>query len=264
MTGHRKPLDFFWFIPVSGDGPYLGSEKGHRPPDFRYLKEIGQAVDRLGFGGVLIPTGKNCDDPWMIAAALSSHTERLRFLAALRPGNASPTYFARQAAAIDRISDGRFIVNIVTGGNPAELAGDGIFLPHDQRYEHTAEFLTVFNELLAGRKVDFDGKHVKVRGGRRDNLIIAPNLWAGVGLVRGGAGTALVGDPKTVARRLREYQDLGVDTIIGSGYPHLEEAYRVGELLFPELGLGASANVAGRALFAEFGTSGTGVRVSAS
>ena len=62
--------------------------------------------------------------------------------------------------------------------------------------------------------------------GRRDNLIIAPNLWAGIGLVRGGAGTALVGDPDTVATRLREYQALGIDTIIASGYPHLEEAYQ--------------------------------------
>ena len=70
-------------------------------------------------------------------------------------------------------------------------------------------------------------------GGRRDKLEIAPNLWAGIGLVRRGAGTALVGDPQTVAARLREYQALGIDTIIASGYPHLEEAYKVAELLFP-------------------------------
>jgi alkanesulfonate monooxygenase len=384
MTTQHKPLDLFWFIPVSGDGAYLGSTKGHRPPDFRYLKEIAQAADRLGFGGVLIPTGKNCDDPWATAAALASHTECLRLLAALRPGNASPTYFARQAAAIDRISNGRFIVNVVTGGNPAELAGDGIFLPHDERYNHTAEFLTVFNGLLAGRKVDLDGRHIKVQGaqlgflpvqqpfpvwfggssdpaidvaadhtdvylswaepvdqvaeklekvrrrakargrnvkfglrlhivvreteseawaaadrliadlsdeviaaaqtkfaqesdslgqhrmsalhggGRRDKLVIAPNLWAGVGLVRGGAGTALVGDPKTVAERLREYQAIGIETVIASGYPHLEEAYRVGELLFPELGIGPSRKAVCQTAFAEFGTSGTGIRVAAS
>lgn len=55
--------------------------------------------------------------------------------------------------------------------------------------------------------------------------------------MRSGAGTALVGSPKTVAARLREYQALGIDTVIASGYPHVEEAYRVSELLFPELGL---------------------------
>jgi alkanesulfonate monooxygenase SsuD/methylene tetrahydromethanopterin reductase-like flavin-dependent oxidoreductase (luciferase family) len=59
---------------------------------------------------------------------------------------------------------------------------------------------------------------------------ISPNLWAGVGLVRGGAGTALVGDPSTVAARTREYQDIGIDAFILSGYPHVEEAYRFAEL----------------------------------
>jgi alkanesulfonate monooxygenase len=74
-----------------------------------------------------------------------------------------------------------------------------------------------------------------LHNGRRDNLEVSPNLWAGVGLVRGGAGTALVGDPETVAQRIREYQALGIDTLIASGYPHLEESYRVAELLFPLL-----------------------------
>jgi alkanesulfonate monooxygenase len=75
----------------------------------------------------------------------------------------------------------------------------------------------------------------QLHGGQRDRLEISPNLWAGVGLVRGGAGTALVGDPETVAARLKEYAALGIETFILSGYPHLEEAYRVAELLFPLL-----------------------------
>jgi alkanesulfonate monooxygenase len=74
-----------------------------------------------------------------------------------------------------------------------------------------------------------------LHGGSRDNLEVSPNLWAGVGLVRGGAGTALVGDGPTVAARVKEYADLGIDTFIFSGYPHLEESYRVAELLFPHL-----------------------------
>jgi alkanesulfonate monooxygenase len=72
-----------------------------------------------------------------------------------------------------------------------------------------------------------------LHGGRRDQLEISPNLWAGVGLVRGGAGTSLVGDPDIVGARLKEYADLGVDTFVLSGYPHLEEAYRFAELVFP-------------------------------
>jgi alkanesulfonate monooxygenase len=73
--------------------------------------------------------------------------------------------------------------------------------------------------------------------GRRDNLVVSPNLWAGLGLVRPGVGTALVGDPSVVAQRMLEYAELGIDTFIMSGYPHLEEAYRFAELVFPLLPL---------------------------
>ena len=67
------------------------------------------------------------------------------------------------------------------------------------------------------------------------DLEVHPNVWAGVGLVRGGAGTALVGSHDEVADRIEEYRDLGFDEFILSGYPHLEEAWRVGEGLMPEL-----------------------------
>ncbi|HEY1314391.1 MAG TPA: LLM class flavin-dependent oxidoreductase, partial [Steroidobacteraceae bacterium] len=75
--------------------------------------------------------------------------------------------------------------------------------------------------------------------GNRDGLRIGRNLWAGVGLVRGGAGTAFVGSPDNIARALSEYQNAGVETFILSGYPHLEEAYRTAELLFPAIGKGS-------------------------
>ena len=77
----------------------------------------------------------------------------------------------------------------------------------------------------------------RLHGGSRDKLEVSPNLWAGVGLVRGGAGTALVGDPETVAERMDEYRRVGIDTFILSGYPHLEEAYTFGELVLPLLPL---------------------------
>lgn len=74
-----------------------------------------------------------------------------------------------------------------------------------------------------------------LHGGRTDNLVVAPNLWAGIGLVRGGAGTALVGSHAEVADRVAEYHELGIDEFVLSGYPHLEEAYRTGEGLVPVL-----------------------------
>ncbi|MGR9393633.1 FMNH2-dependent alkanesulfonate monooxygenase [Rhizobium leguminosarum] len=356
-TGKSEPINFLWFIPTSGDGTYLGSSELNRAPEIGYLTQIAQAVDRLGYSGVLLPTGVACEESFVTAAALAAKTEKLQFLVAIRPGTASPAYYARLATTLDRISNGRLLLNIVVGGSPAELAGDGIHLEHDERYAHAEEFFTVFEELLEKGTASFDGKYIKatnarlgfpsvqnprpplyfggssdagidfsvgrvdkyltwgeppaqvaekitkvrkaagergrevsfgirlhfivretddeaweaaerlirhldddtireaqerfvhesdsvgqkrmaaLHGGRRDKLEVSPNLWAGVGLVRAGAGTALVGSPKTVAARIREYQEIGIDTVIGSGYPHLEEAYRVAELLFPELGI---------------------------
>ncbi len=176
-----RPLDLFWFIPVSGDGSYLGSPKRRRPPTFDYLKEIAQAVDRLGYKGVLIPTGRGCDDPLITAAALAPFTKELRFLVAVRPAVASPTFTARQAAAIDRVSNGRFLVNIVSGGSPSELEGDGVFLDHDARYAHAAEFLTVYRRLLENEKVDFEGKHITVKGAQLNFPPVQspPPVWFG-------------------------------------------------------------------------------------
>ena len=88
-----------------------------------------------------------------------------------------------------------------------------------------------------------------LHGGRTDALEVSPNLWAGVGLVRGGAGTALVGSHQEVTDRIAEYHELGIDEFILSGYPHLEEVYQAGEGLIPLLrrrGLMASPDSEGQ------------------
>jgi alkanesulfonate monooxygenase len=74
-----------------------------------------------------------------------------------------------------------------------------------------------------------------LHGGSRDELEVYPNLWAGPGLLRGGAGTALVGSHAQVADRIAEYHELGIDEFIFSGYPHVEEAYAFGEGVLPLL-----------------------------
>jgi len=348
--------DVLWFLPTHGDGRYLGAAEGARDVSLTYLRQIAQASDDLGYYGVLLPTGRSCEDSWVIASALAPLTKRLRFLVAVRPGLQEPAMAARMAATLDRISDGRLLINVVTGGDPVELKGDGVFLPHGERYEVTDEFLTIWRGLMAGETVSFEGKHLRSENGRviftpvqapypplyfggsspagievaadhcdvyltwgeppagvaekiatakaaaekrgktfsygirlhvivretegeaweaadrlisklddetiaqaqatlkrqdsvgqsrmmalhngsRDNLQVSPNLWAGVGLVRGGAGTALVGSADQVADRMKEYIDLGIDRFILSGYPHLEEAYRFAELVFPKLPL---------------------------
>ncbi|MCC3316445.1 LLM class flavin-dependent oxidoreductase [Nocardia africana] len=88
---------------------------------------------------------------------------------------------------------------------------------------------------LAQSESEGQRRMLELHGGNTDRLEIAPNLWAGVGLVRGGAGTALVGSHEEVAERLIEYSRLGITQFILSGYPHVEEAYWFGEGVLPIL-----------------------------
>lgn len=88
---------------------------------------------------------------------------------------------------------------------------------------------------LAASESEGQRRMRELHGGSTDRLEIAPNLWAGVGLVRGGAGTALVGSHEEVAERLIEYSRLGITHFILSGYPHVEEAYWFGEGVLPIL-----------------------------
>jgi alkanesulfonate monooxygenase len=159
-------MELFWFLPTSGDGRYLGTEQGGRPITPAYLKQIAIAADELGFAGMLLPTGRACEDSWVLASALAPVTERLRFLVAVRPGLQSPAAAARMAATLDRVSGGRLLINVVTGGDAEELAGDGVFLPHDERYVLTEQFLDAWRALLRGESVSRAGQHVRLQEGR--------------------------------------------------------------------------------------------------
>jgi alkanesulfonate monooxygenase len=88
---------------------------------------------------------------------------------------------------------------------------------------------------LARSESEGQQRMLALHGGSRDRLEIHPNLWAGIGLVRGGAGTALVGSHDEVAERIKEYAALGIEEFVLSGYPHLEEAYWFGEGVLPRL-----------------------------
>ncbi|MFE1953216.1 LLM class flavin-dependent oxidoreductase [Streptomyces sp. NPDC059524] len=367
-----------WFLPTGGDGRSLvdrhafsggalprtpgGAIAGVRTPDLGYLIQIAKAAEHLGFEAVLTPTGTWCEDAWLTTVALAQHTQRLKFLVAFRPGVISPTLAAQMASTYQRLTQGRLLLNVVTGGDSAEQRRFGDHLDHDRRYARTDEFLSVVRGVWSGEPFDFAGEHYRIdggftalppdplpeiffggsspaagpvaarhtdvyltwgeppeqvkekidwirslaeregrtvrfgirlhtisrdsareawasadrllddldadtvaaaqaalgrsesvgqqrmlalHGGRREGLEIAPNLWAGVGLVRGGAGTALVGSHAEVADRIEEYHALGVEHFVLSGYPHLEEAYWFGEGVIPELaarGLTAGAD----------------------
>ncbi len=355
-------LDFAWFLPTYGDSRgIVGGGHGQpartaskdRPATLKYLSRITSAADELGFEGLLVPTGAWCEDAWVTAAMLAGITERIKFLIALRPGAISPTLAAQMAATFQWQSQGRLLLNVVTGGESHEQRAYGDHEDKAGRYARCDEFLRIVNRLwesdkpvsfrgsyfdieeatlqrrptprpplyfggssgpagpvfadncdvyltwgeppaavqrkvewirgLAaerGRDVEFgirlhvisrdtseaawaeaqrllDGvsaeqiarvqaglrrsesegqrRMLELNRGSKDGLEVSPNLWAGVGLVRGGAGTALVGSHTEVADRIEEYAALGLTTFVLSGYPHLEEAYWFGEGVLPIL-----------------------------
>jgi len=354
-------LHFHWFLPTNGDGRDIvggghgvatGSAGAIRPASLSYLGQIARSAEQLGFEAALTPTGAWCEDAWLATSMLAEVTERLKFLVAFRPGLTSPLLAAQMAATFQRYSQGRVLLNVVTGGESAEQRAYGDFLDKPQRYRRCAEFLDIVQRLWRGETVSYDGEFLRLEGARlarrtdpvpplyfggsspeagpvaarysdvyltwgeppaavdtklrwmdglaqqvgrtlrygirlhvitRDtsheawlqanrliegldeamiasvqqglarsesegqrrmrelhggslgNLEISPNLWAGVGLVRGGAGTALVGSHAEVADRIEEYAALGISEFILSGYPHLEEAYWFGEGVLPIL-----------------------------
>src|SRR4051812_34372472 len=175
-------LKFHWFLPTTGDGRTLvggghsvpkgigrpaeqtGSAKRFRPPDIDYLAQIARSAEQLGFEAVLTPTGTWCEDAWLVTAALIRETTRLKFLVAFRPGFVSPTLAAQMAATYQRISGGRLLLNVVTGGEAAEQRRFGDHLAHAERYARTDEFLSIVRGAWTGEPYDFDGKHYQVAG----------------------------------------------------------------------------------------------------
>ena len=166
-------ITFHWFLPTSGDsrdiiGGGHGATQGvvahRREPTVAYLGQIASAAEQLGFVGALTPTGVLCEDAWLSTAMLCAATERLKFLVAFRPGYYSPTLAAQMGATFQRLSGGRLLVNVVTGGEQAEQRAYGDFLEKDARYARTGEFLEIVRDLWAGKRVDFEGVHLAVEG----------------------------------------------------------------------------------------------------
>jgi len=338
------------------DGAYPWRAEGSRQVDYGYFRQLALAYDQLGYTGALFATGSH--DVWVLASALLSCTERLKFLVAIHPGLVPVTLLGKMAATLQEFSRGRVMLNVVSG-EAKMLGAYGMTMPHDERYDMAAEYLTLWHRLMAGESVTYEGRYMSVHGAklalpagktipppplwfggssqpaievaakyvdtylswgespeqmglkvaqvraaaerqgrilsygirlyvivretdalaweaaqwlydRMDDASIAanqrfvggsdsvgqqrmsamhggmkaadlrslevsPGLWSGIGLVRPGPGTAIVGSPDTVIRTLEAYRAVGVDTFILSGMPLLEEAYRFGELVLPRL-----------------------------
>jgi alkanesulfonate monooxygenase len=157
--------------------------------------------------------------------------------AQLREKLAAVTAMASQQARLLRLGIRLHVVcrdSAAEAWREAERLLDGI----------PAETIEAVQQRLRHSESEGQRRMLSLHNGSASELEVAPNLWAGVGLARGGAGTALVGSHEEVADRIQEYAQLGISEFVLSGYPHLEEAYWFAEGVLPvlrERGLWAEA-----------------------
>jgi alkanesulfonate monooxygenase len=366
---------FHWRLPMHGDRAVAGASvsrgdwsplrAGNQTPGLQHgasdavpyhdhLLEIAKAVELAGFDGALIPSFPNTDDPWVAASSIARATRTFRFMIAFQPPWIDPVYAAKASASLQRLSGGRLLFNIITGGGGPGQLWWGDRIAHDDRYRRTTEWLDVFKGVWNGGPFDYDGKFYQVRGAglpaplagqvlpefyfagssdaalaaqgkhadfnlthlepfeqlrikfdrvkelaskegrtvkpavrlnilarateeeawdevragwaradwdgfekrfgavrgdavgsvlpaqfrpardkRVEELIVAPNLWAGFLLLGDPPALGIVGSYEQAAERLDDLIRIGVEGFILAGTPHLEEALRVGEEVIP-------------------------------
>jgi alkanesulfonate monooxygenase len=372
-------IDVYWRLPLHGckgefavrgynRGDWTEAKPGNLAPNVGpggpdgsvyadHLADIARAAEISGFVGGLLVSFPGTDDPWTLAPALARETRTFRFMIAFQPGFVNPVHAARMSASLQRLSGGRLVYNVITGGGGPPQLWWGDRVAHDDRYARTSEFLDVLKGVWKGRPFDFSGRFYRVEGGglpeplssepvpeiyfsgssdaavaaagrhadyylshlepfdslkpkldrvkeraaregrkakvalRFDILArrtpeeawkevergwanvdprslerlnapvgdavgfarqrefrpkvishyrdldvdshIAPALWGGFNLFRGGPAIGVVGSYEQAAEWLDRYLNAGIDSFVLAGTPHLEEAYRVGEEVLP-------------------------------
>ncbi|WP_245790553.1 LLM class flavin-dependent oxidoreductase [Streptomyces monashensis] len=132
--------------------------------DMGEVKDFVQEAEELGVDSLLFGISKNLPDPLPVLGALSQVTDRVKFILAYRPGLMTPPLFAQVVNTLSWMTDGRISLNIVAGISPAEQAGYGDFLGHDERYARCNEFLEVVRGLWEGESpLSYDGRHYTVK-----------------------------------------------------------------------------------------------------
>jgi alkanesulfonate monooxygenase len=376
-------FDVYWRIPMGGDRSSWRNDPGRRgdfsktvpgsiDPGIRdgeldglsyveHIIDIARAAEAAGFYGGLLPSFPQTDDPWIAAAAAARATRTFRFMVAFQPGFLHPVHAARLSASLQRLSGGRLVYNIITGGGGPQQLWWGDTAEHDLRYLRTKEFLDVVKGVWDGGPFDYEGHFYRVSGGglpgplaglekpdlyfsgssdaaieaaaehadyylswlehpddlqtkfervrertdalgrkarfavrahivarpteeeaweevrlgwervppeilrsgvlrrggdsvgaqrqasyqgvspqRYEDLIVAPNIWAGIAYLGGMPTVGIVGSYEQAAERLDDLVRIGTDALVLSALPHLEEAYRIGEEVLP-LFLGSDA-----------------------
>jgi alkanesulfonate monooxygenase len=173
-------VKFHWRLLTGGDQATTRAEQDNMPetglPDLEARLAFCRRAEELGIDSLLTAFDYARPDPILLACALGMRTERIKFIIAYRSGLMCPTTFVQQLNTLSTLIDGRFSVNVVAGERPEEQHCYGDWLPHDERYARTEEFLAICRALWEGDEpVTFNGRHYKVEGGRISTPFLAPD-----------------------------------------------------------------------------------------
>ncbi|MFC5827019.1 LLM class flavin-dependent oxidoreductase [Nonomuraea insulae] len=156
-------LQFLWYIPNQVRPGHRGDDTVADHNSLETLTSHARALEDHGWGGALLGTGWGRPDTFTVAAALAARTTTFQPLIAVRPGYWHPAKFASAAATLDHLSEGRVLVNIVSGKDNLAAYGDS---EGDQahRYARTKEFIQITRRLWTEENVTYHGEHFGVTG----------------------------------------------------------------------------------------------------
>ena len=156
-------LEFLWYIPNTVEAGHRGDDDTNQWTSLGLSAELAQSAEKHGWGGALLGTGWGRPDTFTLATSLAARTTRFKPLIATRPGYWHPAHFASAAATLDQLSQGRVLVNIVSGQDNLAAYGDA---EGDQaeRYARTREFMQIVRRLWTEEGVTFRGRYFAVEG----------------------------------------------------------------------------------------------------
>jgi alkanesulfonate monooxygenase len=156
-------LEFLWYIPNTVEAGHRGDDDTNQWTSLDVSAELARSAEEHGWGGALIGTGWGRPDTFTLATSLAARTTRFKPLIATRPGYWHPAHFASAAATLDQLSQGRVLVNIVSGQDNLAAYGDA---EGDQaeRYARTREFMQIVRRLWTEEGVTFRGRYFAVEG----------------------------------------------------------------------------------------------------